>query len=116
MLIRLSSRSRLTRSYALGLVEAAVDDLDAADNARGVLDAVQSCGEYLGAAPRREPTAAVTASDQLAASGQRVAGVKLQLGRDAVAVSKLDVPCVDVVCQIVPLNWTRTDSQGSMLW
>ena len=54
----------------VGLAEADVDDLDAADGPGGVLDDVQPFRENLGALLRGEPAVDVAAAGQLARSGQ----------------------------------------------
>ena len=65
----------------VGLAEADVDDLHAADGAGGVLDDAQPCGEDFCSVPGGEPAVRAVDAGQLAPSGQQVAGVKLPVGR-----------------------------------
>ena len=59
----------------VGLAQADVDDLDAADGPGGVLDDAQAAGEDFDPLLRGEPAVGVPVVGQLAPSGQQVAGV-----------------------------------------
>ena len=76
----------------VGLAEADVDDLHAADGPCGVLDDAQAAGENFGP----------VVTGQLAPSGQQVAGMKLAVGGDGVAFLQLEPPVVDAAGQVVP--------------
>ena len=85
-----------------GLADADVDDLDAADADGGVLDAAQPVPEDLGPLPGREPFVGSAVAGEQAPSRQQIAGVKLSVRRDGVALLKLPSPLVDVAEQVVP--------------
>ena len=86
----------------VGLAQADVDDLDAADDPGGVLDDAQAAGEDFDPLLRGKPAVGVPVVGQLAQSGQQVAGVQLPVGRDGVAVSQLEPPVEDALVEGVP--------------
>ena len=94
----------------VGLADADVDGLDAADADGGVLHAAQPVQEDLRPLPEREPLAGASVAGQHPPSRQQIAGVKLPVRRDCVALLKLPSPLVDVAEQVVPP--LGVDAQG----
>ena len=78
----------------VGLAEADVDDLDAAYGPGGVLDDGAALPLKISAPCSGASLRSVSAlADQLAPTGQQVAGVQLPVCRDGVAVTQLEPPC-----------------------
>ncbi len=86
----------------VGLAQADVDHLDAADGPGGVLDDAQPAGEDFGPLVRSESVVGAALVGQLAASGQQVAGVQLPVDRDGVAFPQLEPLVEDALVEVVP--------------